>query len=193
MKKMFATLMVAGGLLASPAYAVTGTVEEQVRTTENPVANPTAWVDSMTNYTNQQGLRGKLVGVTDLRMGTISSTVLYPGAAFTQFTFVFPNNVRKVKIQTHGGSSTNFCHVGWSSSLTGSKTDGNSIEAYQHLPRVGGAGGGVQDLALVAQSQRSDYEWYEIQTRGGFSTLYCGCTDTAAIGIDRISVEYYRP
>ena len=192
--KMLMAVAVALALCGGPAYAREGMRLTGIDTAESNTTSASPFVDDEANYANENNKqRGLLMGSPDLRMGTISSTVLYPGAAFTQFTFVFPNNTRKVRLQAHGGSGTNFCHAGWSSSLTGSATNAGTIEAYQHLPRIGGAGGGVQDIALVAQSEQSRYEWTEIQTRGGFSTLYCGCTDTAAIGIDRITAEYYRP
>lgn len=194
MNKMLMAVAVALALCGGPAYAREGMRLTGIDTAESNTTTSTPFVDDEANYANEQNKqRGMMAGVTDLRLGTVSSTVLYPGAAFTQFTYVFPNNTRKVKIQAVGGSGTNFCHAGWSGSLTGSAVGAGTLEAYRHLPRVGGAGGGTQSLALASQSEKSSYEWTEIQTRGGFSTMFCGCTDTAAIGIDWIQVEYWRP
>lgn len=148
-----------------------------------------AMQDSQANYRNtNSGKVGDVMGVVDMRQATISSTVLYvTAAAFTQFSYVFPNNVRQVKIQAQGGTGTNFCHAGWSSSLTGSAVTAGTIEAYQHLPRIAGA---ALLSGVVSSQAPSTYEWKNIQTAGGFSTLFCGCTDVAPVGISRIEIEY---
>ena len=150
------------------------------------IGSASAMIDDLENMTGEQtGQRALLAGSVDLRRGTISSTLLYSGDDFLQFTFVLPNNVRQVKIQSRGGSATNFCHVGWSASLTGSAVDAGTIEAFRHLPRIAGNAAGT--------NANDEYEWDNIQTRGGFSTLYCSCTDTAAIGVSGgIMVEYIR-
>ena len=198
MNKMLMAVAVALALCGGPAYAATRV--DQIPTGVSNVRSATEFTEEGFGGSGATGaalkmvmLKGTTVIDESARMSTVSATVLYPGAAFTQFTFVFPNDVRKVKVRAVGGSGTNFCHAGWSGSLTGSAVDAGTLEAYRHLPRLGGSGGGVQNLALASQSQDSSYEWTGIRTAGGFSTLFCGCTDTAAIGIDWIQVEYYRP
>lgn len=147
--------------------------------------------DAQNNYAGPNaGKVGHMVGVSDLRLATISATLLYPPAVFTQFTFVFPNNVRRVRIQTRAGTGTNFCHAGWSSSTTGSAPTAGTIEAFSHLPRIAGA---ANLSAVASQATPSSYTWDNIQTKGGFSTLFCGCQDTAAIGVGAIEVEYMAP